>query len=81
MKTVKEVSRITGVSVRTLPLLRDDIEARNTTASLLLAAGVDPFIITQILGHTNITTSQGYMRVAESQKREAIESVAGLLGL
>lgn len=56
-------------------------EARNTTASLLLAAGVDPFIITQILGHTNIATSQGYMRVAESQKREAIESVAGLLGL
>ena len=56
-------------------------EARNTTASLLLAAGVDPFIITQILGHTNIATSQGYMRVAESQKRQAIESVAGLLGL
>ena len=56
-------------------------EARNTTASLLLAAGVDPFIITQILGHTNITTSQGYMRVAESQKRQAIEAVAGLLGL
>ena len=56
-------------------------EARNTTASLLLAAGVDPFIITQILGHTNIATSQGYMRVAESQKREAIEQVAELLGL
>ena len=56
-------------------------EARNTTASLLLAANVDPFIITQILGHTNIATSQGYMRVAESQKREAIEQVAGLLGL
>lgn len=56
-------------------------EARNTTASLLLAAGVDPFIITQILGHTNIATSQGYMRVAESQKRQAIEQVAGLLGL
>ena len=56
-------------------------EARNTTASLLLAAGVDPFIITQILGHTSITTSQGYMRVAESQKRQAIEQVAGLLGL
>ena len=56
-------------------------EARNTTASLLLAAKVDPFIITQILGHTNITTSQGYMRVAESQKRKAIEQVAELLGL
>ena len=56
-------------------------EARNTTASLLLAANVDPFIITQILGHTNITTSQGYMRVAESQKRQALESVSKLLGM
>ena len=56
-------------------------EARNTTASLLLAAQVDPFIITQILGHTSITTSQGYMRVAESQKRAALESVSKLLGM
>lgn len=56
-------------------------EARNTTASLLLAAKVDPFIITQILGHTSITTSQGYMAVSQDQKRAALESVSHLLGM
>lgn len=54
-------------------------EARNTTATLLLAAHVDPFIITQILGHTSIVTSQGYMRVSQDQERSALERVANML--
>ena len=54
-------------------------EARNTTATLLLEAGVDPMIITSILGHTSIDTSRGYMRVYEDSKRVALEKAAGLL--
>ena len=56
-------------------------EARNTTATLLLAAGVEPLVIQQILGHASIVTSEGYMTVSEDQKRAAIEAVGDLLGL
>lgn len=56
-------------------------EARNTAATLLLEARVDPFIITQILGHTTITTSQGYMRAGLESKRKALECVTKLLGM
>lgn len=56
-------------------------EARNTTASLLLAANVEPLVIQQILGHASIVTSEGYMTVSEDQKRAAIEAVGTMLGL
>ena len=56
-------------------------EARNTTASLLLAANVPPLVIQQILGHTSIVTSEGYMTVTDDQKRAAIEAVGTMLGL
>ncbi len=56
-------------------------EARNTTATLLLAAGVEPLVIQQILGHASIVTSEGYMTVSEDQKRAAIEAVGAMLGL
>ena len=38
-------------------------EARNTTATLLVEAGVDPKIIKAILGHSSIVTSRGYLHV------------------
>ena len=56
-------------------------EARNTAATLLLAAKVDPLIITQILGHASIVTSQGYMSVSQEQKLDALTSVAKELDL
>ena len=56
-------------------------EARNTTASLLLAANVEPLVIQQILGHASIVTSEGYMTVTDDQKRAAIEAVGTMLGL
>ena len=56
-------------------------EARNTTATLLLAAGVEPLVIQQILGHASIVTSEGYMTVTNDQKRAAIEAVGAMLGL
>lgn len=56
-------------------------EARNTTASLLLAAGIAPLIIQQILGHASIITSEGYMAVTDEQTRAALEAVGTMLGL
>lgn len=56
-------------------------EIRNTTATLLMEAGIDSFIITAILGHTNIETSRGYMTKRAQQARPAMEAVASALGL
>lgn len=47
-------------------------ECRNTTASLLSAAGVSDKVITDILGHASIVTSRGYMSIDFDQMREAL---------
>lgn len=56
-------------------------ECRNVTATTLRDAGVDPLVITALLGHSDIATSRGYMRVDRGPKRDALERVAGVLGL
>ncbi|MGH3631494.1 MAG: tyrosine-type recombinase/integrase, partial [Sciscionella sp.] len=56
-------------------------EARHTTATLLLEAGVDPAIITAILGHATIVTSRGYMHVNTAPLAAAMERVAERLSL
>ncbi len=56
-------------------------EARNTCATLLLEAGVDPEIIKAILGHSSIVTSRSYMRVNTEMTRQALEKVAHTLHL
>lgn len=56
-------------------------EARNTSATLLLAAGVDPEIIKQILGHADIVMSMKYTRVNTEMMRVALERVAHTLRL
>lgn len=56
-------------------------EIRNTTATLLTEAGVDPFVITAILGHTNIETSRAYVTRRAQQARPAMEAVARALGM
>ena len=55
-------------------------EARNTTATLLLEEGVDEAVITQILGHSSIVTSRGYMTVSTDLSMIALEKVAKALG-
>lgn len=51
-------------------------EARHSTATLLLEAGVDPAVITAILGHSSIVTSRGYMHVKTAPLADALEKVA-----
>ena len=56
-------------------------EARHTTATLLLEAGVDPTVIVAIMGHSDILTSRGYMHVNTERAREALSKVATRLEL
>lgn len=56
-------------------------EARHTTATLLLEAGIDPAIIIAILGHSTIVTSRGYMHASTSATADALQAVAARLEL
>jgi integrase len=56
-------------------------EARNTTATLLLEAGIDPEVIKAILGHSSIVTSRSYMTVHDAMIRDAMQKVAERLQL
>ena len=56
-------------------------ECRNVTATRLREAGVDGLTITALLGHTSLSTSEGYMRVDDASKRAALEKVAAMLEL
>jgi site-specific recombinase XerD len=53
---------------------------RHTTATRLLAVGVDVRIAQQILGHKDIKTTLRYSHVSEGMKREAAEKLAALRG-
>jgi len=56
-------------------------ECRNVTATQLRDSGADPTVITSLLGHSDIVTSRGYMMTGLESKREALERVAGILGV
>jgi integrase len=56
-------------------------EARHTTASLLLEAGIDPEVAKQIMGHSSIVTTRGYQTVRTEMMRSALDRVAGRLKL
>lgn len=52
-------------------------EIRNSTATVLAELGVEPTIITAILGHSSYATSQGYITARVGPMREALRGVAG----
>ncbi|NUO57288.1 MAG: site-specific integrase [Hamadaea sp.] len=56
-------------------------EARHTTASLLLELGVDPKVITAIMGHSSIITTRGYQHVQTQHAAAALARVAAQLQL
>lgn len=55
-------------------------ECRNLAATLLRDQGADDLTIMSLLGHTQITTSHGYMQVDAAAKRDALTRVAGAIG-
>lgn len=71
----------TGGDPHAEPIYWDLYEARHTTATLLLELGVDEKVIEAIMGHTKITTTRGYQHVDDRLIRDALQLVAGRLGL
>lgn len=70
----QDLCRAAGVPVLTFHSLR------HSAASLMLDAGVDPFLIRQILGHTRLEMTQRYARSGEALQREAIERLGRMVG-
>lgn len=56
-------------------------EARNTAATLLLEAGVDPRVIAAILGHSRLVTTRDYQTVSLEMARSAVASLGQTLGI
>jgi len=56
-------------------------EARHTTATLLLEAGVSESVRIAIMGHSNISITRGYEHVSQTLARRALDDVAARLGL
>lgn len=56
-------------------------EARHTTATQLLEAGIDPHQITALMGHSSIVTTRGYQHPGQRTALDALEAVAGALQL
>jgi integrase len=52
--------------------------ARHTHATLLLNQGVDIYVVSKLLGHKNIKTTEIYARVSQSKKIEAINKLPQL---
>ncbi|WP_152185095.1 tyrosine-type recombinase/integrase [Segeticoccus rhizosphaerae] len=77
LQDAAQVARVDGTRGRRYLLH----EARHTAATLLLELGVDAKVITDILGHSSIVTSRGYMHTSRDQVRLALEGVAHRLGL
>jgi integrase len=46
-------------------------DARHTAATMLLAMGIDPRIVMEILGHSRITVTSRYQHVVEEMHRDA----------
>jgi len=56
-------------------------DLRHSTATLLLACGVHPKIVSEILGHSRISiTLDLYTHVSEDMQREAVDRLQDLLG-
>ena len=55
-------------------------DLRHTAASLMLAQGVNPRVVMEILGHSQISvTMNTYSHVTSASSREAVARVEGLL--
>jgi integrase len=52
--------------------------ARHTHATLLLNQGVDIYVVSKLLGHKNIKTTEIYTKVSQSKKIEAVNKLPQL---
>lgn len=55
--------------------------SRSSTASIMSDMGIDREVIAEILGHTNLETTAGYVAVGDKFRRDALGKVGGALML
>lgn len=53
--------------------------ARHTAGTFLLSTGTDVRVVQEILGHSRITVTEGYVDVAADMKRQAVDRIAAAL--
>lgn len=46
--------------------------ARHTFATMLLSLGTDIYVVSRLLGHTSVSTTQIYAHIVDEQKRDAV---------
>lgn len=56
-------------------------EIRHTTVTLLMELGVDPSVIKQIVGHSDVLTQEAYKHVSLDFARRALDSLGHVLAL
>lgn len=49
--------------------------SRHTYATLLITYGVDLYIVSSLLGHTDISTTQIYAKIVDKKKKEAVNLI------
>ena len=52
--------------------------ARHTYATILITNGVDIFIVSDLLGHKEIKTTQIYARIIDKKKKEAVNKIPSI---
>lgn len=53
--------------------------ARHTFATLLLTADVNLYVVSKLLGHASVRTTEIYAKVVDKKKRDAVDAIAGLM--
>jgi integrase len=48
---------------------------RHTYATLQIASGTDIYVVSKLLGHTNVVTTQKYAKVVDSKKQKAANAI------
>jgi len=74
-KPIKAAAKAAGITKHIHPHL-----FRHSFATALLEGGVDISIISELLGHSELSTTQGYLRVSTTTMRTATDLLTTLLG-
>lgn len=67
-KRFERAKEATGVDFRFM-------EFRHNCATALLAAGADIYTVKEILGHSNLTTTERYLKLVDERKRAALDKL------